>query len=202
MMRFQIEEMKKEDIPGVVAVHLASFEGFFLSILGPSFLRQLYLSILDDKYGIGLVALDGEEVVGFVAGTSRSSGVYGRLLRQRLIQFSLAAVPAILKKPSIVPRLLRSISDPHGEPTTDHNRGTLMSIAIKPTWQGMGVGKQLVTAFLERSLAAGILQVDLTTDKNNNESTNLFYNRLGFHLDNTLTTPEGREMNKYLITLD
>jgi ribosomal protein S18 acetylase RimI-like enzyme len=200
-METLIKEMEEGQISSVVAVHLESFQGFFLSFLGPAFLRELYSSMLEDKDGICLVALDHDKVVGFVAGTTRSSGVYSRLLRQRLIRFCAAAVPAVLKRPSILPRLFRGITDPHGEPASDLNRGTLMSIAVLPAEQGKGIGQKLVGAFLEKVSLEGIGQVDLTTDKENNEDANLFYRQLGFRMERTFTTREGRVMNQYLIDL-
>lgn len=48
----------------------------------------------------------------------------------------------------------------------------------------------------------GALEVELRTDKYNNQATKLFYQRLGFIMERSFTTPEGREMNQYLIELD
>lgn len=195
--------MNQGHVPQVVDVHLAGFAGFFLSFLGPSFLRELYSSLIGDPYGVCLVALDAaDEVVGFAAGTSKSSGVYSRLLRQRLIPFALAVLPAILKKPAILPRLWRGITNPQSQPASDQKRGRLMSIAVDPPQQGKGIGKLLVKDFLELISQRGVHQVDLTTDKVDNQATNLFYQRLGFIIERSYTTPEGREMNQYLIDLE
>lgn len=201
MMDFLIKEMSKADIPGVVEVHLAGFEGFFLSILGPAFLRELYASLIEDSNGISLVVMEEDQVTGFVAGTSRSSGVYSRLLRQRFIRFCLAAVPAVLKQPAILPRLIERIRGPQGGQISHPNRGTLMSIAVHPAQQGRGIGQGLVQSFLKKAALSGCKQVDLTTDKQQNESVNSFYRQQGFRLERTFTTPEGRSMNQYLIEL-
>ena len=201
-MAYKIEEMKHGHISKVVEVHLAGFLGFFLTFLGPSFLRELYSSLIEDPYGVCLVALEADEVVGFAAGTSRSSGIYSRLMRQRLIRFALAVLPAVLKKPTIIPRLLRGVTDPQSQPASDEKRGRLMSIAVDPQQQGKGIGKLLVSEFLELASQRGARQVDLTTDKVDNQPTNLFYQRLGFIIERSYTTPEGREMNQYLIDLE
>ena len=76
-----------------------------------------------------------------------------------------------------------------------------MSIAVLPNAQGKGAGKLLVSAFLEESKRRGLSQVNLTTDRNNNEAANHFYQKLGFSLSKSYTTPEGREMNEYAIDL-
>lgn len=43
--------------------------------------------------------------------------------------------------------------------------------------------------------------MDLTTDRDNNEATNSFYQKLGFVCERTFMTPEGRAMNEYVIDL-
>jgi GNAT superfamily N-acetyltransferase len=59
----------------------------------------------------------------------------------------------------------------------------------------------LVNAFLEEAAKRGLRQVDLTTDKLNNDSVNAFYLRLGFVCSRCFVTAEGREMNEYSIDL-
>jgi hypothetical protein len=71
------------DISKIVTLHLHSFPDFFLTFLGPAFLRELYTATLEDDSGIGFVALNGEDILGFVTGTAEPSGFYRRLLRQR-----------------------------------------------------------------------------------------------------------------------
>ncbi len=81
------------------------------------------------------------------------------------------------------------------------NCATLMSVAVAPDAQGGGIGKLLINAFLAEAKNRGVQQVNLTTDKVNNESVNAFYQKLGFNKIASFTTPEGREMNEYLIEI-
>jgi ribosomal protein S18 acetylase RimI-like enzyme len=74
-----------------------------------------------------------------------------------------------------------------------------MSVAVAPEAQGQRMGQVLVKAFLEEAVRRGLKHVDLTTDKNNNDSVNQFYQRMGFRVSRTFVTPEGREMNEYVI---
>lgn len=76
-----------------------------------------------------------------------------------------------------------------------------MSLAVLPEAQGQRVGQALVLAFLEEASLRGLRQVDLTTDRDANDSTNRFYQRLGFACERTYTTPEGRAMNEYIIDI-
>jgi ribosomal protein S18 acetylase RimI-like enzyme len=76
-----------------------------------------------------------------------------------------------------------------------------MSVAVAPEAQGRGLGQALVRAFLEEAADRGLKHVDLTTDKNNNDSVNQFYQRMRFRCSRTFVTSEGREMNEYVIDL-
>lgn len=193
-------EMTPDDIPTVVKVHIESFTGFFLTFLGPAFLHELYSAILADQDGISFVASGENGVVGFVAGTAQPAGFYRRLLQQRWWRFAVASAMPVLKRPAIVPRLLRAFSMPK-QVTHQAKRGTLMSIAVLPGCQGAGVGRALVLAFLDAAAQRGLHQVDLTTDQDNNTAANRFYQNMGFVRTQTYLTPEGRAMNEYVIDL-
>lgn len=190
-----------EDIPIITKIHLASFQGFFLTFLGERFLSELYDAIREDPTGIELVFCAADRtIIGFVAGTDQPSGLYQRLLRRRWWRFGWAALPAFLRKPSILPRLLRAFTMP-GQPLPAANCGTLMSIGVDPVAQGSGVGKALVQAFLREGKNRGLDFVNLTTDAHENEATNAFYLARGFKLHRSFTTPEGRLMNEFLYNL-
>jgi GNAT superfamily N-acetyltransferase len=189
-----------KDIDSVVRVHLQSFLGFFLSFLGTRFLQELYSGILNDPSGMAFVFEDQGQLIGFVVGTDHPAGFYKRLLGKRWWRFGLASLPAIIKKPSACLRIFRALSMPK-QVTEEKGRGTLMSIAVLPGEQSKGIGRVLVNAFLEEAAKRGLRQVELTTDKLNNDSINAFYLRLGFVCSRSFVTPEGREMNEYLIDL-
>ncbi|MGB0383216.1 MAG: GNAT family N-acetyltransferase [Ardenticatenaceae bacterium] len=200
MRDIKIRVMQIKDVNKMVKVHLSSFSGFFLTFLGPAFLHELYTAIITDSSGIGHVYEDHNEIQGFVIGTGQPSGFYRRLLHQRWWRFGLASIKAVLKKPSIIPRLLRAVRMPQQAAFRSHI-GTLMSIAVLPDAQGKGIGQALVQKFLQEAKQRGLTQVNLTTDRLDNDAVNSFYQKLGFSCIRHFVTPEGREMNEYIIDL-
>jgi ribosomal protein S18 acetylase RimI-like enzyme len=192
-----IRQMQSSDTEIVVGIHLASFQGFFLTFLGRRFLSELYASIIVDITSIAFVYGKENRILGFVAGTAEPADFYKRLLRSRWWRFALASLLPVLKNPLIILRLLRAFQKPQDGPS-QIDTGTLMSVAIIPEAQGRGVGKALVKAFLDEATNRGLKYIDLTTDKNNNDSVNHFYQHLGFQCARTFITPEGREMNEYV----
>lgn len=195
-----IRVMTPADVPAAVHVHMVGFPGFFLTFLGRSFLRELYMATLTDQDGMGFVAEDNRTVCGFVVGTAQPAGFYSRLIRQRWWRFALASMRPVLRRPAVIPRLFGALSMP-SQVTQREDRGTLTSIAVLPEAQGQGVGQALVRAFIKEASARNLRQVDLTTDRDDNEAANRFYQSLGFTRERTFVTPEGRAMNEYVIVL-
>lgn len=196
-----IRKMNSLDVKQVVAVHISSFPGFFLSFLGSPFLELYYNGICVAPEGISFVYLnDAGFVSGFVAGTSNPRGFYSRLLKRDWFKFALASMIPLLKKPSVAGRLIRALTHPAANPVGSNVAG-LFSIGVLPELQGTGAGKQLISIFMEEAENCGCQRVFLTTDRDNNNAVNQFYQKLGFNIERQYVTPEGRKMNEYWITL-
>jgi ribosomal protein S18 acetylase RimI-like enzyme len=194
----EIRPMLIGDVDAVTAIHLVAFPRFFLSFLGSRFLRELYRAIVTDEESIAFVAIDGEHVIGFVAGAG-SSGFYRRAARRRWLRFGAVSLGAFLRKPSIAPRLLRALYAP---PKTSGEGALLMSIAVDPSVQRSGAGKLLTRAFIDGAGRRGATAVVLTTDKAGNDAVNAFYHAQGFSVATDYVTPEGRAMNEYILYID
>lgn len=196
-----IRKLIPSDVSCVVAVHLSSFPGFFLSFLGSRFLSLFYSGICTAQEGIAFVYLNDAGVpAGFVAGTSNPGGFYSRLLKRDWLKFALASIVPVLKKPSVIGRVARAVSHPSDNPIGDDVAG-LFSIGVLPELQGTGAGKKLVQAFLDEAKQRGCTRVFLTTDRDSNDAVNAFYAKLGFAVERQYVTPEGRKMNEYWKTL-
>jgi ribosomal protein S18 acetylase RimI-like enzyme len=196
-----IREMTLDDVPSVVDVHLASFMGFFLSSLGTHFLRELYKSILMDETRIALVCTNEREVLGFVAGSTHPVGFYDRALKRNWRGFVIASILPILKNPMMAIRLWRRLIAKRGT-RFDSGDALLMSVAVNPSRQENGIGRQLVSKFLEEASFRGCATVTLTTDALGNDAVNRFYRSMKFQLSKEYVTTEGRRMNEYVYTLD
>ena len=197
-MSLKIVEIKLEHIDDIVKVHINAFPDFFLTFLGPKFLREFYKSFIVDDAGMGFVALEDGEVLGAVVGPLMPDGYFKRLLKRRWWAFCLASVSAIIKKPTVVKKLFRAVFYRGEAPDQGPKRSLLSSIAVAPVAQGRGVGQKLVQAWLNEARSRGSLGCFLTTDVAENDAVNNFYRKLGWKVESTYNTPEGREMNRYV----
>lgn len=191
----------REDVSAMVSIHLAGFPGFFLTFLGPRFLNVLYENILAIEENISLVAVnDNQQIEGFVVGSLSAEGLYKKLLVNSWFDFAMASVVPAIRNPASIPRLLRALrASPNGRKSSADC--LLMSIAVSPNTHGAGSGRMLIEEFLDISVQRGAQGVILTTDKENNERVNRFYNSIGFELYQSFVTPEGRQMNEYIYNL-
>lgn len=188
------------DLTQIVLTHQTAFPGFFLTQLGPGFLRAYYRLILAFDGGILLIADCNGKVAGFVAGFLRPERFYRKMSRCKL-HFAVPVLLGILRKPGNLPRVLERARRLKGQRPPSGMDCELSSVGVDRGFAGMGIGKQLVRAFLEEASKRGAKGVYLTTDAINNEPVNAFYQRLGFQLIRTFTTAEGRRMNEYVFPL-
>ncbi|HPP01592.1 MAG TPA: GNAT family N-acetyltransferase [bacterium] len=193
--------MYQSDLNEVVHIHLQSFPNFFLTFLGPSFLRILYTGFINDKTNaITLVALDIEkenQVVGFIAGSTKPKEFFKILLRKNWPRFGLAVLMRCINQPSTIKKIYHNVKMRLKNGAYSVDGAELSSIAVLPEYQNKHVGKQLIDAFLKELNKRGIRSVYLTTDKFNNDKVNSFYLRNGWSLEKSFVTPLGREINLY-----
>ncbi len=186
----------------VVSVHLAAFPGFFMAQLGPWFLREYYRCVVEYPQGV-LLSENGEKgCIGFVAGFVGPSSFY-RMLRRHRVRLGLAACAGIVRRPQRLIILLANYRRAGGyaQRTPDPGTAELSSLAVVPGAAGAGVGSRLVGRFIATAKERGAVRVMLTTDTDNNDAINRFYQRLGFTCLRTFEARHGRFLNEYVLEI-
>jgi len=194
---------QENDLRSIISIHANAFDGFFLTRLGPRFLKLLYRGFSECNGGVCFVANDEGRLVGFVAGTTRPKGFFRELLLRRWWRFGFAALEGLLRNPIEVIRRCWSAIFYRGEvPGSIGGRSALLSsLAVHPDCSNRGIGKALVGAFVSEARKGGCDSVYLVTDKTDNDAVNRFYERCGFKLLDTVKRGGGRIMNRWLMPL-
>ncbi len=196
-MDAKVLPLASQDMKKVVDIHIRAFPDFFLTFLGSRFLREFYKSFLYDDQGIGFVAVENGRTLGAIVGPFKPAGYFKRLLLRKWYAFCFASIGAVLRKPAVIKRLFRAVFY-RGQAPQGQDRALLSSIAVSPDTQGKGVGKALVMKWLDAVSARGGKGAFLTTDVENNNVVNSFYHSLGWKLESTYETSDGRKMNRYV----
>ncbi|HJP59775.1 MAG TPA: N-acetyltransferase [Gemmatimonadaceae bacterium] len=192
-----VRPLEFADVASAARLHAEAFPGFFLSALGPAFLREFYRGFVTDAAAVTVVALDGSgSIVGVVVGSTQPGGFFKRRVRKQLLGFIVASVLAVVRHPRSLPRLLKAVRY-RGEVPVDVSGALLSSICVSPNAQSAGVGRQLMDAWTNALREHGLSRAYLTTDRVNNEAANRFYVGAGWVCEAEYTTREGREMNCY-----
>ncbi len=192
----------KDDIERIVSIHMRAFEGFFLTFMGKRFLRELYRNFTLEQEGICLVAEEGNDVIGFVAGTICPEVFLTRIRKRRRHVFLMASIGSILRRPFLVTRrLISALSYKGDKPPKCKDAALLSSIAVDPDFSGKGAGQLLLKAFCKEVRDAGSDFVYLTTDRDDNERINKLYQESGFELESTFAQLDNRNMNRHLLNL-
>lgn len=200
-----VRQAAAADLEQIVAVHAAAFPEFFLTSLGPAFLRAYYRAVLDFDAGCVLVAELGGRVAGFVAGFAEPCRFYA-VFRRRPLTFASAILAGLLRRPWLIGHIVGRVGsvlhrgrDVRQHPAAD-TACELSSLAVDPRARRRGIGRRLVAAFVAEARGRGLDVVRLTTDARGNDPVNAFYAGLGFQLASRCTG-SSRPMNEYELPL-
>lgn len=184
LVDLSIRAMTPTDLDAVVAVHEHAFKGFFLTRMGPSFLRAYYQTIVDFDGSIALVAISAGEpqkILGFAVGFHDPHRFYALFGQRRRLLLPFIAL-AVLRDPGLMVQILRNVRRVGGQ--QEHLQPDVVELSsIGVGGPGGGVGGRLVEAFASAASASGARWISLTTDKDDNDAVRGFYERRGFILD-------------------
>lgn len=189
----KLEDNNPDVINDVVKLHLRTFEGFFLSFMGYGFLKQMYTSYCEHDKSDILIAVNEDEIVGFLAYSYDYSGLYKFMLKRRLILFAWYSLGAFLRQPTVFLRLIKAFLKP-SEVKRIEKYVELASIGVDPDFKSRGVGSLLIQDLKSRINFQEYQYITLETDALDNDKAIYFYKKNGFEKCRTLKTSEGRMM--------
>jgi ribosomal protein S18 acetylase RimI-like enzyme len=187
--------IEKKDIAQVVAVHLVSFQGFFLSSLGSKFLETMYESFMTDDKSVFVVAQENNNIVGFSVGVSHNFSFSSSISYWRKLAFAISLTPVLLRNMrSLLPKIISRYKSEDLNLIVPDKAIFLKSIGVLPTFLGRGIANELIAYFEQESILLGYEQVLLTTDVNNNERVINFYKKSGYIQQDTFIQDNMRSM--------
>lgn len=184
------------DCMELARVHILAFPDYFLSHLGPRFLRRYYRAFIGAGH-TAVVAESGGTIVGFVVGTPDLASLRRALYRPNLLPFAGIVLGKCLTdqivRSNVVARLVHiplalkalfSRSDPAAGSSGPPGKSLsyLFSIAVEPEWAGSGVASQIMSAYVAIERARELDSIELSVFDDNPRALR-FYEREGWVYD-------------------
>ena len=171
-----------EDVDSIAQIHLDAFPDFFLTSLGPSFLRTYYKCFVSSDDVVCVIAEENNAVVGFAVTACKSKGFNKRLLLKNLKSFIPESLRIFFTRPKALVHLLKNFSKQSDTVNDDGAYAELFSIGVKKSEQGKGIGTRLLDETEYLLTQAAVEKLSLTTDYYDNDSARSFYQSKGFEL--------------------
>jgi ribosomal protein S18 acetylase RimI-like enzyme len=166
-----------EDSESIANLHKLGIPSGFLSQQSIFFLSELYSYLIKNE--LVFCAKDNGKVIGFVAGTLTTNGLYKKFLRKNitlLLTFILKNLFSLL----FIKKATETLFAPKKTITDDCETELpeLLSIVVDKNYNGQGIGQDLVSALEEKLIELDVREykviVGSKLDANN------FYLRKGF----------------------
>lgn len=187
-----------DDVDTIVEIHLNAFDGFFLTSLGPAFLKFYYTCFIKSNETITMIAEEDGVIYGFSASSKFCKGFNSRLIKRNFLTFGLLSLKMLLIRPTSLVRLVRNLTKKGENVIDNEDYAELYSIGICKLAQGKGVGKKLLSRSEQVMKEEGVSRVSLTTDYDNNNQAVGFYHSMGYETLYEFVTYPNRKMYRLI----
>jgi ribosomal protein S18 acetylase RimI-like enzyme len=158
--------MTSDDAPAVALLHISGQPGTFLTNLGETFLRALYREMAVLPYCCGLVAVDGEQVIGVVTGSTASERLFKDFILRRGWKLVLPVAGALCRHPSLLPKVIETFLYPSQQPHED-GEAEMLYLSVREGRRNEGIGYALYHGMAEEFARRGVETMGLMVDETN-----------------------------------
>ena len=195
-----IRPMQYTDARVVAGMHHAAMGNSLWAKLGVDFLTEIYRGLMDDPRFLGFVYVHDGQVRGFIAGSTDASEMMSAVMRQRFVPLGFRAVGGVLRRPSVVPYLLKTATY-FSESDTDLDiPAESLFCSFAPELRGKRVSGHINKVLFDDLAARGHTHVKITTEIDN-EGANRQLTRWGF-VDAKRFRFYGKDMVTYVLDLE
>jgi len=163
----------------IATLHKKGIPTGFLSKQSISFLESLYLYLIENE--IVYVSKEGDKVIGFIAVSINTTGLYKKFLKSNLmllVKFALKNLFSI----EFMKKAYETLNAPKKVRIKEMEieLPELLSIVVDDTYAGKGVGKQLIACVEKELLSLGQKRYKVLVGAN--LESNKFYEKNGFEV--------------------
>ena len=202
----RLRPMGEHDLPFVVREHRRYFPTGFFARLGPRFLTAYYRTFLTDPEARCVLAEADGEPLGYVVGLTDPAAHRDHVVRRHGPELVLRAAAAMLVRPWLAVRFLRTRSGlyarklllPRRSPDGRVPAGqtaVLTQVCVTPEARSCGLGSRLIDRFDLEAAAAGCAELLLVTASD--DGAGPYYRKRGWDACDERCTPDGLHLTTY-----
>ena len=183
-----LSQLKDDRLKQLAELHY-SVMNTLLTELGLPVVLRYYQIARSDNSVVGISALDpSKKIIGWAMGSPHPDRINSKL-RSPLLSFAFQILRVLVTRPLILLQLLSSILSASSETEMKRDTIELTYIGVAAKQRDKGLGKDLLSTFIDMSREAGYRSVVLSVEKDN-EAAIALYQKAGFKI--TKTFSEGR----------
>lgn len=166
-----------DDSEAIANLHKLGIPTGFISQQSITFLSALYAYLIKNE--IVFCAKDNEKVLGFIAGTLTTNGLYKKFLKKNLTLLVTFVLKNLFSF-SFIKKATETLFAPKKTTIDDYETELpeLLSIVVDKNYNGQGIGQELVNAFEERLIELNVKEYKVVVGSK--LAANNFYLRKGF----------------------
>ena len=196
-METVIKHVTPEHVAAVALLHTENISSGFISSLGPSFSRQLYRGIAGCSSAFCLVALEDNQVLGFIAGAESVGKLYKFVLLRRGLLMSVCLIRFVFSLRTIK-RIVQTLLYP-SRTSEEYPPAEVLSVAVAPDARRKGIAGELMQSAMEEFSSRGIDKVRVAVAADN-KPANQYYIKEDFQKAG-LYDSHGVQTNIYIRSL-
>ena len=204
-----VRDVREADLDAVAELHVQAFPTSVLGALGVDAVRRNYQWQLDGPHDLTAIVAESQgRIVGFLFGGVFRGSTIGFVKREKwFLARRVMTRPRILlgrigwKRTALALRLLLrrpARPEPERPDAVPRRSFGVLSIAVDPGCQGLGVGRALMAVARERATERGFEAMHLSVHPSNQRGVS-FYRGLGW---SESPEPDGKWVGRMSIALD
>ncbi|MCZ7582446.1 MAG: hypothetical protein M5R36_03420 [Deltaproteobacteria bacterium] len=177
--------MRSDDVAAVASLHARYIRQGLWAHLGETFLRTIYGTLLRHQSFLGYVYVDGDSVLGFIAGSTDAPAMMRDIFRRYPVRFITAAALGLLRRPSLIGPILQTFRyfDRSGIAGLGDVRAESLFCCFEPELRGKRISGLINKILFDELARRGHRYVKITTRDDNEgairQLTSWGFERLG-----------------------
>ncbi|MGI9460608.1 MAG: GNAT family N-acetyltransferase [Pirellulales bacterium] len=186
--KYSCNDLALEEIS---SIHQKVLKDGFLSSLGRPFLRSIYRELANDPQSCLLCALQNNNIVGFICGTTNTSAFYKRYLKQNIVRGIFTLLPKFLSF-QFLKKIIETLTIPTRTKQIELPTAQLLNFCVSERCQGNGIGGLLFNRLTVWFHSKNISEVTIITGKEQ-KIAQRFYHRQGLKEYSTVEIHDNNE---------